>query len=278
MNRILCPVDFSDAAVNAVEYAGRLATDLQMELLLLYVELIPTWHGAIPMSGNLLPLIDDQALAVKERLSAYTATVAHEFKIKCEGDVKTYGVTLAGALAEEIDNDDVALVVMGTGGATDGVAAFFGTNSYHAVRQTEKPFLLIPENCKFNVPSRILYATDYCPEDQRNIKHIFSLFARYRPQLTIFHVSKKETMVSDELFQCFRDVLEDELGNKRHIAFKRVIGDDVPDIIAETMHDQDLLVLLTKHYNFVEWLFHRSTIRKLSFSADFPILVYPYRS
>src|SRR5690606_32186919 len=120
-----------------------------------------------------------------------------------------------------------------------------------------------------------LYATDYCPDDLQNIKHVRALFSTYRPELTIFHISKKRTPGSEELFRCFRNVLEDELGLKRNIRFKRAIGDDAPGILIEVMRDMDLLILLTRHRDLVSRIFHRSTIRKLSVSADFPILIFP---
>jgi len=54
-----------------------------------------------------------------------------------------------------------------------------------------------------------------------------------------------------------------------------VIGNDVPGLLHEAMEGSDLLVLLAKQYSFFEKLFHRSTIRKLSFIAGYPILIYP---
>lgn len=55
MKRIMCPVDFSSAATNAVEYAGNLARDLNAELFLLYIQQVSIWHNAAPMSGGILP-------------------------------------------------------------------------------------------------------------------------------------------------------------------------------------------------------------------------------
>ncbi|SEK56761.1 universal stress protein [Parapedobacter koreensis] len=276
MKRILCPFDFSDVAENAVKYACHLAKDLNMAVSLLYIEQIPTWQGSFPVDGGFLPYIDDQAGNAEDRLRSFAADVQQRFGVSCTYEVKIDAHTLADALGKEIAAGDFEFVVMGTHGAADAFDKLLGTNTYQAIRKTNKPFLLVPKYAAFKPLSRILYATDYCPEDHRNVKHLLALAAPYKPQLTVFHISKKGTVVSDELFRCFRDVLEDELGNKRPIEFKRMVGDDVPQLLQEAMESEDLLVLLTKHYNILERVVHRSTIRKLSFLADFPILIYPY--
>ena len=46
MKRILCPVDFSNASRNGLEYAGNLAAELMAHVTLLYVR--PTiWPEAV---------------------------------------------------------------------------------------------------------------------------------------------------------------------------------------------------------------------------------------
>lgn len=278
MKQLLCPFDFSEAAVNAVEYAARLAQDRNMELVLLYVEPVSAWRGSVPGSvAGALPLVDDQARDTSEQLQFYAASVENKFKIRCKADLRAYAATVATALGEAIALGDFELVVMGTSGADTEMDLFFGTNTYQVIKEARKPLLLVPENCRFEKPSRILYATDYCPDDLGHIVKLLMLFARYRPKLTMFHISKKRTAVSDEVFRCFRNVLDDDLGQKRNIRFKRAIGEDVPGILADVMRDYDLLVLLTRHRNLVSRIFQRSTLRKLSLFPDFPILVYPYQ-
>lgn len=275
MKQLLCPFDFSEAAVNAVEYAARLAQDRNRDLVLLYVEQVSAWHGAVPEASGALSLADDLAQNIRERLRSYAAFVENEFKIGCTVDLRACVATVSDALGAAIALGDFELIVMGTGGADTEADYLFGTTTYQVIRDARKPLLLIPENYRFEKPSRILYATDYCPNDLSHITGLLTLFSRYRPVLTVLHVSKKRTAVSDEVFRCFSSVLEDDLGQKRNVRFKRAVGDDVPGILTDVMRDYDLLVLLTRHRNLVSRIFQRKTLRKLSLSADFPILVFP---
>lgn len=277
MKQLLCPFDFSAAAVNAAKYAAHLAQDRNRDLVLLYVEQVSAWHGVVPEAPGALPLADDGARGTKEQLQSYAASLEHEFKIRCTADLRTYIATVSDALGKAISLGDFELIVMGTGGADTEMDHLFGTTTYQVIRDARKPLLLVPENCRFEKPSRILYATDYCPDDLSHITGLLTLFARYRPELTVFHVSKKRTAVSDEVFRCFRNVLEDDLNQKRNIRFKRAVGDDVPGILTDVMHDYDLLVLFTRHRNLVSSIFQRRTLRKLSLSPDFPMLVFPYQ-
>lgn len=277
MKQLLCPFDFSEAAINAAEYAARLAQDRNMDLVLLYIEQLSAWHGTVSEVPGGLPLADDRAQGTKEQLRSYAGFIENQFKIRCTADFRAYIATVATALKEMIALGDFELVVMGTNGADTEMDYFFGSTTYQVIVKTRKPLLLVPENCRFEKPDKLLYATDYCPDDLEHITRVLTLFARYRPELTVFHVSRNRTAVSDEVFRCFRDILDDEVNQKRNIRFKRAIGDDVPGILTDVMRDHDLLVLLTRNRSLVSRIFHRSALRKLSLSPDFPILVFPYQ-
>jgi len=273
MKRIVCPFDFSDAAENAAEYAAQLAKRGNMHLRLLHIDHIATWHGVVPLDGGVLPYVDDEAADTEERLKSYAAGIEERFGVSCDSSVKVYAEPLALSLGKEVAADDVELVVMGTRGADDAIDKLVGTNTYQAIRKMNKPFLLVPGACAFKPILKVLYATDYSPADGSNIRHLLELTKPYR--VTILHITKKGTLISDEVFQCFRDVLEDEFGEKRPLVFKRTVGEDIPALLREAMAGEDLLVLLAKQYNVFQKVFHRSTIRRLSFLADFPILIYP---
>lgn len=271
--RILCPFDFSDAAVNAATYAAQLAKDSDRELLLMYIHQEVLWQGIAPMDGGVFAYQNELALEMPERMDDYVQSLRQTYGVRCGYVAKRHVEQLAVALGEEIQEGHPDLVVMGTGGAT--VGELFSTNTYQVIRKTSRPLLMIPKDLTFRPLRKVIYATDYCPHDFSHVKGLLKLAGPYSPRLTILHISKKDSVVSDEVFGCFQDLLEDEFGSQHLIQYKRMIGNDVPGLLHEAMQGSDLLVLLAKQYSFFEKLFHRSTIRKLSFIADYPILVYP---
>lgn len=279
MKRIMCPVDFSSAATNAVEYAGNLARDLNAELFLLYIQQVSVWQNAAPMSGGILPDdVEDKAQAALEKLKVYSGFIQRKFKIRCDYAVKAYMSGIEDSLGEEIWKERFDLVVMGTNGAENLRQFFFGSHTYHVIRKTNRPLLMIPEEYAFKGIKKIVYATDYCPEDHDNLKSLLKLTAPYHPELTVLHISKAGGVISEEVFRCFRDLMEDELGPKQPVRFERPVGDDVAGLLQKAMLQADMLVLLTRRYSLIERLFHRSVIRRLSFIAGYPILVYPYEN
>ncbi|WP_353195718.1 universal stress protein [Parapedobacter defluvii] len=271
--RILCPFDFSDAAVNAATYAAHLAKDTDRELLLMYIHQEVLWQGIAPMDGGVFAYQNELAPEMPERMDVYVQSIRQSYGIRCGYVAKRHVEHLAVALSEEIEEGNPDLVVMGTGGATYG--SLFSTNTYQVIRKTSRPLLMIPKELTFRPLRNIIYATDYCPNDFSHIKGLLKWTEPYSPRLTILHISKNDSRLSDELFSCFQDVLEDEFASRHTIRYKRVIGNDVPGLLHEAMEGSDLLVLLAKQYSFFEKLFHRSTIRKLSFIAGYPILIYP---
>lgn len=276
MKRIICPVDFSEAAGNAVEYAANLARDLRAELFLLYIQQVPLLQDVAPMSGSAFTGINDKAALAREKLKTYALFVQEKFKIRCDYAVKSYVSGIEEALGEEIRQGHFDLVVMGTNGADNLKQFFLGTHSYHAVRKTTCPLLIVPASYAFNGIRRVIYATDYSPEDSRCIPALKAIIAPYQPRLTILHISKKNADTYDKKFQHIVNLLKKDIKDDADIQFKRLLAEDVAGSLSTIMHNSntDLLVLLAKHYPFLKGIFHQSIIRKLSFIADFPILIF----
>ncbi|RPI54198.1 MAG: universal stress protein [Acidobacteria bacterium] len=142
--RILCPMDFSDASLKALEHALSLAKEADAELLLMHVieglPEAPDWQQpAGPAVAEYLRLSEEHALA---RLRAAVPADAQAW---CRPETlvltgKPYEVILR-LVAER----DVRLVVMGVHGRNPIDRFFFGSTTNHVVRAATCPVLTLKD-------------------------------------------------------------------------------------------------------------------------------------
>lgn len=140
--RILCPLDFSDASLKALEYALSLAREADAELFLVHaIESLPesaSWKmSSTPAVVEYLRLYEHDALA---RLRA---AVPDEARAWCNPHV----VLVTGRAHAEIlrvaRERDVHLIVMGVHGRNAMERLFFGSTTNHVVRAAACPVLSV---------------------------------------------------------------------------------------------------------------------------------------
>ncbi len=275
MKRILCPTDYSQAAINAVEYAAQLAKNIEAELILLQILEAYKLQDIANVSSGFSPAVEKRENEAQKKLEAYSQAVEEEFSVKCHARVKSYTSGVDTALKKEVERENYDLIVMGTNGADDLRQFYFGTHTYNVLRNSTTPFLIVPEECPFKEFKDIIYALDYIEGNETALKNLMQFSRDFNPNITVLHISEKPTAISQQVFRSFKNILEDSLGDSR-IRFQRIVEEDTPLAIDNyTMDtDADLLVLLTKKYSLTERIFHTSLTKKLSFIASYPMLVY----
>lgn len=275
MKRIFCPVDFSEAANNAVEYAARLAKHHEAQLTLFHAVITPTLQDVANISTGAPVTTAAREDEASEKLRAYSQTVEKTFKVPTKAIVRSHNAGIDNVLGNEINNAGHDLVVMGTNGA-DGLSQFyFGTHTYKMIRHITQPLLLVPQGCQFKKPGHIVYATDYDKCDAGTINKLFELTSIFHPEVTVLHISRESATIRDDVYRCIKNLMENTLIGSR-IHFKRVIEEDVAAGLHTFMNndEHDLLVLLTGQYSLTEKVFHTSVTKKLSYIATYPILCF----
>ena len=140
--RILCPMDFSDASLKALEYALSLAREADAELLLMHVIQglpdAPDWQlPAGPSVAEYLRLSEEHAL---KRLRS---AVPEDAQAWCRPET----LTSTGKPYEEIlrvaAERDARLIVMGVHGRNPIDRFFFGSTTNHVVRAATCPVLTL---------------------------------------------------------------------------------------------------------------------------------------
>jgi len=134
--KILCPVDFDDNSIAALDYACDLALESDATLYVMNVVFLPLATPGFPLEPR--PVVSEEPS--KRALE----NLAHE---RLQGKVRYELLTRIGNPAELINQTaeelDVDVIVMATHGRT-GVGRFFlGSVAEHLVRGAKRPVLTI---------------------------------------------------------------------------------------------------------------------------------------
>jgi nucleotide-binding universal stress UspA family protein len=146
--RILCPVDFSESSLRALDYAMSLAREADAHLTVLHVMMYDMAVEAPDLYETLIADRDLGADAFQQRCEAYSRnrldtivpdTVREACRVETRlGHGKAYRDILRVAAEQQAD-----LIVMGVKGHGALDRMFFGSTTQHVVRQADCPVLTL---------------------------------------------------------------------------------------------------------------------------------------
>lgn len=276
MKKLLCPIDFSDVSLNALEFAAAIGEKEQSQITLLNV-FTPMDFNTILGSEKLKDTYDDLLETAEDKLKAIAAEITKIGKKKglqsCDYILKT-GKTI-DVLANLADEKMYDLIVMGTTGHSTYDKKYLGGKAQSIIEHTNCSVLCIPENQSFNGINKIVYATDYQEEDKLAIQQLMPLASLFGAKVEVLHVSHHDHAIDKAIFEDFQNELK-AFVHSEEISFNRVVFDEVAQGLNSYMKDTnaDLLVLLNKKANFLESLFQKSLVQHLNKLSDYPLLVY----
>ena len=153
MKKILCPVDFSNASRNGLEYAGNLAAELMAHVTLLYVR--PTiWPEAVQLNEEKERSTEE----INGKLLVMSDQVEKEFGVTCGIHVEPTTMVVEKAIALKGANYD--LILTGSNGADDFYQLAFGSHSFQIMQKAMCPVMIIPEGCSYKPIRQIAFAYD----------------------------------------------------------------------------------------------------------------------
>jgi nucleotide-binding universal stress UspA family protein len=270
MKKILCPVDFSPAAANGMEYAAQLAKDLSGQLTLFYVR--PSiWPEAVQLEQEVTEGLEN----INERLSMFSNEVQREFGVLCDNHIEQTTDTVEMAIASEAKNFD--LIVMGTNGADSLYQYMFGSNSFHVIEQSKCPVIVVPEGYAYQPVKLIVYAYDPETNPIFLIEQLKSLAFPLNAEIRVLHVSTEaRTTEVEHKMEALMDSLKAR--ETRHIAWSLDFqySDDVAEALQKYLHihQASMLALSCRHRTWIEKWFETNVVRKISMQADYPVLAF----
>lgn len=277
IQRILCALDFSDAAENALRYALKLADNYGAKLHLLHVlEPITDAMLEIPQTvpavnrrlveetrENLQKLAEDTLTELGEELE-------NEIEITTEVEMGPVGLTV-----NEIAKDDADLIVVGTRGE-EGKPWWMSSVSKDVIDHPSVPVLVVPAAGAYAPFDRISFATDLQQADVLHLLRLREFLAPQAPEIRCLHIVANENEKTEISFAEMVDVFSKQLDDVP-VMFHQSEEDDTTEALEgfNLMYHIDLQVLVRPRRNFFQELFHRSQSKRTAGYTHIPLLVWP---
>lgn len=260
MKPILCPIDFSECADNALHYASALATKLDTPLVVLHVLHVPTVDMYSPASV-LSSVMDAQKAAAKNKLEALIERFSEKYSCDYKWQVE-FGFATDN-IAEQASELNAELVCMGTHGMTNAIEKVLGSVSFDTVKKVTQPVLVVPQEVSLDAIDHVTIAYDEPKQQDFKAEILDEILSSFIYTKAWVHVNKDQktdlTIITEE-----QDHTVYELG-----------GDDVAEALANFVkqYGSKMLVLKQHHRGFIEELFHTSVIKKVLERSKVPVLI-----
>lgn len=277
IQRIICPVDFSTAALNATQYAANLANTFGAQLLLLNVQKIIPVAAAVSLGEGIDAGARRESVKVSHKLKEVALDLERKYSIVVNQEVDITVESLANAISSH--SSENTMVVIGSNGFDNGWQFYFGTNSFNVINKAKGPVLVVPEEYLFTSYKNILYIISLDKEEEnRLLKYFFDFVKDFDVNVTFLCISEKPTDLKSDDIRMLKQQIEKYNSTKGVLKYEFALSEDVFNTIDRfaSKYGLDLLVVKEQHRSLIERLLkNKSIVSQLSLLAQYPMLVYP---
>ena len=270
---ILCPIDFSECALNALEYAAKIGEKYKAKLIVFHVLNRQDYQ-------NLFPLDLDgifQKEFVEKKLKSLQEAVLKESLPKglksCE--VVIFEGSIVQTTISYSQKINANLIVVGTEGINEFRKQVFGSRSCKMVLQTDRDILVVPRKAFFKRPRKLVYASDYVDEDKSAIKKVVAFAKFFDSEIDIVHISSRSRLIDKALHKTMVEEIKPAISYKFVNYVLKAFREDVALGIENYLQlaKGDILVTVSKKKDFFDQLFTKNLSRKMSYFITKPLWV-----
>lgn len=279
MKTILIPTDFSEPAINAVNYAVELSNHQDIDQIILFSQYYVSLFEHMYPSADLIQPSDNDILEKKQgiikQLEDLKAQVMQRLKPGINVKIVLLESSLFRAVLNMIEKEKPDVLFIGSNNH-DGEESFIGTHMIEIAKISPVPVMIIPPATRYKP---ILSAVVAC--DFRTLNHVSLLQRLHKikhwphPKLALLNVDPNKKHLRPEhpaleIKGIISEVLKD-YDYKIHYSDEEDILQGVLQF-ADQNHQQMIIALPGVH-SFLYSLTHQSITEGLSKDANKPVLI-----
>lgn len=270
--KILIPTDFSKLSRVAVNYAAKMANELDAELVLLNVVMLD-----VPPHNDMISKGVDGDILNSAEIECFKLIAELKEQNKEKVNI-SYKIIPGNPVEDIIENyavhNDIDLIIMGTKGATGIEKYIIGSNAAGVINNSSIPVITVPEHARFNGLKNIIYATDLW-DLRLEARTLVPLAQLFDSTIHIVHIIDPDSPRNIKKIEETITDLISELDYTK-IKFQVVINDNLINGLNKYITDtkSDLLTMFTRELTFFERLFGKSVTRQMAFHSRIPILTF----
>lgn len=274
MQKILCPIDFSENSLTALEYAVKIGRAHKALLAILYV--LPSQKS---FYKNQHTTKEKHWANAEQKLRAMQQTIEENSLskgLKQCSFIVIEGEDVTETIANMAMQDKHHLLVMGTKGAHDVTEAYVGSTTLQVISKVGIPVFCVPQKADYQKIDHVVFASDYHEEDKVVVQELLAFITPLKAALEIVHVSEIDNKLALDEQKEYQENMSSYMGQDT-LDIKFIIkDDDIAQTLDHYMHQSkaEVLVLCKRERNFFEQLFSNSLTKRMSYFTDYPLLIY----
>ncbi len=274
MKQVLIPIDFSDNAYNALNYAKTLFSNHSTTFYLLYVY--------ISSPSSLLS--PEQNESVLEEMSSNEKKDLEDFlniaRKENNNDLHFFEIiskvgSLVKIMNTIVSSKKIDYIVMGTKGARGGKEVFLGSNTVKVINSVDNcPIIVVPQNYISKEPSLIAFSTNFKRAFIKDeLMPLIDISVSNNSKINIARIMQEEYMTDHQkenketLKTIFKDL--DYIFCKIDVETSETNA--LKDFAKHT--ESDLIALVHHKYSFFQKLIEEDVVDKMSFNSPLPLLI-----
>lgn len=268
LKNILIPVDFSDCASNAIDYALKVAKKADAEITLIHAYYVPFSFSETGTSvdGKTLDCLKKNAEEEMEDLKTKYQEYKSKMVFKC---IASFGID---AIKSEIEQRVYDLIIMGTKGVSGLSEIFLGSLTANVIQEIKIPIICVPEKSKFTKISNIAFACDYQEMNEpKEIDFLINLAKMYGATIHLVNVKEKSSAGHFEEAPYLESLFHYIPHTHNTSRFKNLEA-GLNDFIAE--NNIDLLAMMPRKKNILQKLFSDSHTSRIAYHTKIPLLAF----
>lgn len=270
---ILCPIDFSECALNALEYAAKVGEKYKAKLIIFHVLNKKDFQNLSPL--DLSGIVQKEFL--EQKLRNLQEAVLKESLPK--GLKSCEVVILEGAIVQATldfsQKINANLIVVGTEGMNDFKKQVVGSRSSKMVMQSDLDILVVPKKAFFKRPRKLVYASNYVEDDKGAIKKVIQFATFFDSEIDIVHVSSRSRLIDKALHKTMVEEIKPAISYEMVNYVLKSFRDDLALGLENYLQlaKGDILVTVSKKKDFFDQLFSKNLSRKMSYFITKPLWV-----
>jgi nucleotide-binding universal stress UspA family protein len=270
---ILCPTDFSECSLNAIEYAAKLGEKYKADLILFHVLNKTDYAKLSPLDSsgkNQSAFVAEKLQNLQEAVLAESLSKGLKSCIYHFAEGKIVRETLR--YAQEVNSD---LIVVGTEGINDLRENIIGSHASRIVEDTDRDVLVVPRRVFFKPPKKMVYATDYVEEDKLAIQKIVEMARFYECEIDLVHISSSQKAIDKSLHLVMIEEIQPFINYDKVNFVLKSYRNDLASGLENYLNvaKGDMLITLSKKKTFFDQIFSNNLSKKMAYFINKPLWV-----
>ena len=257
MHRVIIPVDFSDTALNAARFVGKMLAEKQDTAVILYHNFKDEQDHEMWMSY----------------LESLKMELLHKGDIKVEC-VAEMGGDLISNLSRLAQTMTASLIAMGITGRTALGQKMIGSNTLRMVEHSLIPVLIVPSDAAYAGIKNVAFASDF-KDVERTTPSAFicSVLELFEPKLHIVNVDPNHYVAITEECQAEKDKMQ-KMFSRFNPEFYFLAMNDFYDAMDNFVKDYsvDMLITVPRHHANSNNLFKTTHTKRLAYHSNIPLM------